>query len=164
MKIAVYAGSFDPVTNGHLWMIEAASKLFDKLIVTVGQNADKECAFSLNERLDLLREITKNFSNVEVTSFDKEFLINYAKEMKANYIVRGIRNTLDYEYERTIRYVNSDLCSEIETVFLIPPRNYAEISSSLVKGLIGAKGWENVIKNYLPKAAFELVLKHNKLI
>lgn len=112
MKKAIYAGSFDPPTNGHLWMIEQSSKLFDQLIVAIGDNYEKNYTFSTNERLYLLKEITKPFKNVEIVNFHNEFLVNYANKVNASHIIRGIRNSNDYEFEKTMRYINSDLKSE----------------------------------------------------
>jgi pantetheine-phosphate adenylyltransferase len=150
IKKAIYAGSFDPPTNGHLWIIEEASKLFDKLVVAIGDNPEKKYTFNLNERLDLLKELTKRFTNVEVANFSNEFLVNYASRINANYIIRGIRNSNDYEYEKTMRYINSDLNQQISTIFLMPPRNHVEVSSSMVKGLVGSEGWEEVVIKYTP--------------
>ena len=158
MKKAIYAGSFDPPTNGHIWMIEQASKLFDHLIVAIGDNYEKNYTFSTVERLYLLKEITKPFKNVEIVNFHNEFLVNYAHTVNASHIIRGIRNSNDYEFEKTMRYINSDLNNKISTIFLIPPRNYVEVSSSMIKGLIGSNGWEEIVAKYAPN----IVLQHLK--
>jgi pantetheine-phosphate adenylyltransferase len=150
MKKAVYAGSFDPVTNGHLWIIEQTAHLFDSVVVAIGENGEKKYTFTLDERLKLLKQVAQHLPNVEITYFKDEFLVNYAKQIGAGFIVRGVRNSTDYEYERSMRYVNADLCSEITTLFLMPPREYVEVSSRMVKGLVGSKGWEKVVKKYLP--------------
>lgn len=151
MTKAIYAGSFDPITNGHLWVIDRAAAIFDQLIVAVGDNPDKKYSFSLEERLILLKNTLQGYKNIEIGHFNGEFLVNYAQNANAKFIVRGIRNTQDYEYEKTMRYINSDLCNEIDTIFLMPPRNYAEVSSSLVKGLVGTVGWEKVVNRYVPE-------------
>ena len=150
MRKAVYAGSFDPITNGHLWMIEEGARLFDELVVAIGIAPDKDYAFSIDERLEMLKETTRRYPNVSVDSFERKFLINYAKSIGAKYILRGIRTEGDYEYERTMRHINGDLSAEIQTVFLMPPREIADLSSSLVKGLVGPEGWEEVIRKYVP--------------
>ncbi|WP_374354229.1 pantetheine-phosphate adenylyltransferase [Chitinimonas sp.] len=152
MKRAVYAGSFDPVTNGHLWMIERGYELFDEMIVAIGVNPDKRATFSVEEREDMLREVTQHLPNLKVTSFENQFLVNYARSVGANYILRGIRNPSDYEFERTMRYINSDLVPEVTTTFLMPPRSIAEVSSTMIKGLVGPEGWEEVLKKYVPPA------------
>ena len=96
MKKGVYAGSFDPPTNGHLWMIEQGAKLFGEVIVTIGINPDKKYTFSLNERVEMLRNITKKCQNITVDSFQSQFLVNYAESVQAGYILRGIRSESDY--------------------------------------------------------------------
>lgn len=159
MKKGVYAASFDPVTNGHLWVIEQAARLFDHLVVAIGVNPDKSYTFSMNDRLDFLRGTTEQFDNVTVMSYEHQFLVNYARSVDAEYIVRGIRTQADYEYERGMRYINSDLDSNITTIFLMPPREIAEISSSFVKGLVGPEGWRDVVKRYVPEAVYEKFLE-----
>ena len=158
-KLAVYAGSFDPLTIGHLWMIEQGARLFGDLVVAIGVNPDKRYQFSLGERLEMLRAATKRFRNVKIGSFGNQFLITYAKSMGATHILRGIRSESDYEYERVMRNINGDLSGEITTVFLMPPRDIAEISSSMVKGLIGPAGWEAIVKKYVPPAVFGRLVK-----
>ena len=162
IKTAVYAGSFDPVTNGHLWIIEQASKIFDKVIVAIGENPEKKYTFSLEDRTEMLHIMTKNILNVEITYFHNELLVNYAKRVGAQFIVRGIRNYSDYEYEKNMRYINSDLSQDVNIVFLIPPRNYAEVSSSLVKGLVGSIGWEEIAKQYLPQIVLNKLKEASK--
>src|SRR5689334_13386532 len=98
-RLGVYAGSFDPLTVGHLWMIQQGVQLFDELIVAVGVNPDKKYTFGLDERLVMLRESTKKFRNVSVAAFSNRYLINYAQEVSATHILRGIRTESDYEFE-----------------------------------------------------------------
>lgn len=158
MRHAVYAGSFDPITNGHLWMIEHGCKLVDKLTVAIGINPDKRYLFSIEQRLEMLRESVASFSNVSIASYENMFLVNYAKQVGANIILRGIRNEQDYTYERGMRYVNAELDPSITTLFLMPPREYAEISSSFVKGLVGPAGWREVMPNYVPPSVLRQFL------
>ncbi len=159
MKKAVYAGSFDPVTRGHLWVIQEGARLFDELIVAIGVSPDKRGAFSIDERLQMLRETTSQFPNVKVDSFEGKLLVNYTRSTGAGYLLRGVRAAGDFDYERMLRYVNSDLCSEIQTVFLIPPREIADISSSLVRSILGTEGWQNVIGRYVPDSVFKRLVK-----
>jgi pantetheine-phosphate adenylyltransferase len=158
MKHAVYAGSFDPITNGHLWMVEQGANLFDHLTVAIGINSAKRYSFSLEERLAMLRETTATFANVTVTSFENLFLIDYAHLIGATVILRGVRNEQDYSYERSMRYVNGEFDPSVQTVFLIPPRELVETSSSFVKGLVGPAGWEKVIAKYVPAPVLERFL------
>lgn len=159
IRRAVYAGSFDPPTNGHLWMIAEAHRLFDELIVAIGVNPEKKSTYSVAERQLMLEAITQQFGNVRIASFENEFLINYANKIGADFIVRGIRSASDYEYERAIRYINADLQPNIQTVFLMPPREIAEISSTMVKGLVGPNGWRNMIARYVPQAVYQKILE-----
>jgi pantetheine-phosphate adenylyltransferase len=155
---AVYAGSFDPITKGHMWMIEQGAKLFDRLTVAVGTNPDKTYTFTLEERVQMVQEAVGNLERVSIDDFGHQFLVHYAHTLGAQFILRGIRNERDYEYERGMRNVNSDLQPEIVTVFLMPPREIAEISSSLVKGMIGPEGWQSIVRRYLPEPTYRTLL------
>lgn len=155
MRVAVYAGSFDPITNGHVWMIQQGTAIFDSLIVAVGTNPDKKYTFSLDDRLRFLRHTTDSFSNCRTDSFENRYLVDYAQSVDANFILRGIRNESDYTFERAMRNINGDLTQHIATVFLMPPREIAEVSSSMVKGLVGPHGWENVVRGYVPACVFK---------
>lgn len=162
MRRAVYAGSFDPITNGHLWMIEQGCHLFDELIVAIGVNPEKQYAFTLEERLAVVSDVTAGFANVRVTSFENMFLAHYARQIGADFILRGVRNEQDYQYERGMRYVNAELNRHAQTVFLIPPRELVEVSSSFVKGLVGPEGWEEIVKRYVPEAVHRQLLARGK--
>ena len=158
----MYAGSFDPPTIGHLWMIEEGERLFDRLIVAVGVNPEKKYTFSVEARLEMLRESTKQFRNVFVASFSNRYLIHYAQSVGATHILRGIRTESDYEFERTMRNINSDLDANICTVFLMPPRGIAEVSSSMVRGLIGPVGWPKIVRKYVSPAVYHKLLEHHR--
>jgi len=158
-RLAVYAGSFDPLTIGHLWMIEQGVSLFDRLVVAIGINPEKRYTFTLEDRLEMLRKSLKQFRNLSVTSFSNSYLIDFARSIGATHILRGIRSEGDYEYERTMRNINGDLDSAICTVFLMPPRDIAEVSSSMVKGLVGPKGWQKVVRKYVPEPVYRQFLK-----
>ena len=157
-RLGVYAGSFDPLTIGHMWMIEEGAKLFGSLIVAVGINPDKKSTFSVEDRLEMLRESCRNIANVSVTAYSNLYLIDYAKSVKASHIVRGIRSTADFEYERSMRNINGDLGPNICTIFLMPPRNIAEVSSSMVKGLIGPNDWRKIVRKYVPEPVYRRLL------
>ena len=159
MRTAVYAGSFDPPTNGHLWMIERGLELFDRLIVAIGENPSKNYTFSVPERIELLRASVPADERLTIEYFDNRYLVDYAKKMNADYILRGIRSSHDYEYERVIKHINADMAPEITTVFLMPPRDIAEVSSSMIKNLTGPIGWEETVKRYVPGPVFEALAK-----
>jgi len=130
--IAICPGSFDPVTNGHLDLIERAAKIFDKLIVSVLRNQEKEPLFGVEERLEMLREVTRPFANVEVDSF-AGLLMDYARQKQARVILRGIRAVSDYEYELQMALMNRKLEPQVETVFMLPGEAYSYLSSRLVR-------------------------------
>lgn len=131
-SIAIYPGSFDPVTNGHLDLIERGEKMFDLLIVAVLQNADKKPLFNVNERVQMLREVTKQWTDVEVDVFDG-LLVDYARKRGAGVILRGIRAVSDYEYELQMALMNRKLEGRLETVFMLPGLTYSYLSSKLVR-------------------------------
>ena len=132
MKIAVYPGSFDPVTNGHVDIILRSSKIVDKLIVGVLNNSAKKSLFSVEERVSMLKELTKDLPNVEVTSFDG-LLVDYMREIDASIIVRGLRAVTDFEYELQIAQTNHIENTDIETIFLTTNLQYSYLSSTIVK-------------------------------
>jgi pantetheine-phosphate adenylyltransferase len=137
--VAIYPGSFDPSTNGHLDLIQRASALFDKLIVAILRNDEKQALFSVEERTEMLTEVVHGFPNVEVASFDG-LLVDYARQCGATVILRGIRAVSDYEYELQMALMNRRLRPEIETVFLLAGEAYSFISSRLVKEVIRLGG------------------------
>lgn len=131
-KIAIYPGSFDPVTNGHLDIVKRGLKLFDKIIVTILYNPGKETLFTVDERLDMLQMSMKNLSNVEIDRFDG-LLVDYAAKRKANAILRGMRAVSDFEYEFQMALMNRRLNREIQTVFLMTGLRWIFTSSSIIK-------------------------------
>lgn len=137
--IAIYPGSFDPVTNGHLDIISRSRSVFDTVIVAVLQNLEKKPLFSGDERLAMLREVTGAWENVKVDSFDG-LLVSYAVEKGARVIVRGIRAVTDYEYEFQMALMNRRMESSIETIFMLPSSEYSYLSSSLVKEVYALGG------------------------
>jgi len=137
--IAIYPGSFDPITNGHLDLIERGCRLFDKLIVSILRNESKLPLFSVEERVEMLREVVGGYSNVEVDSFDG-LLVDYAARQNATVLLRGIRAISDYEYELQMALMNRRLRPLIETVFMMSSEAYSFISSRLVKEVFGLGG------------------------
>jgi len=130
--LAIYPGSFDPVTNGHLDLIERGAKIFDQLVVAVLRNLEKDPLFDVNERVEMLREATRAWPNVEVDIFDG-LLVDYAQQRNAQVLLRGIRAISDYEYELQMALMNRKLAPQIETVFMMPAEAYSYLSSRLVK-------------------------------
>lgn len=149
--LAVYAGSFDPITFGHLDLIERASKLFDHVIIAIGRHPTKTPLFSYPERLDLLREIAKPFPNVRIDSFEG-LLIQYCERVNARVIVRGLRAATDFEYELQIAHANADMAPRVDTVFLPTRTNYGFVSASLVREIASHGG---DVSHYAPPIVCE---------
>ena len=131
-SIAIYPGSFDPVTNGHLDLIERGEKMFDLVIVGVLSNVEKQPLFTVPERVEMLREVTRQWPGVEVDVFDG-LLVEYARKRAAGVILRGIRAVSDYEYELQMALMNRKLEPRLETVFMLPGESYSYLSSKLVR-------------------------------
>ena len=132
MRRAIYPGSFDPVTNGHLDVVERARKLFDEVIVAVADNDEKQALFTLPERLALLQETLGNIDNVRIAQFDG-LLVEFAVGEKANAVIRGLRAVSDFEFEFQMALMNRKLEGDLETIFLMPKEEYTYLSSRLVK-------------------------------
>jgi len=130
-KLAIYAGSFDPVTNGHLDVLKRALKIFDKIIIAVGENPNKKYMFTANERMDMLKNVTTGL-NVEVDHFSG-LLVDFAKEKKATALIRGLRAVSDFDYEFQGALMNKKLDSNVETVFIMTRGMYSYLSASIVK-------------------------------
>ena len=132
MRRAIYPGSFDPVTNGHLDVIERARKLFDEVIVAVAHNDEKQPLFSLEERLDLLQETAGRIANVRIAEFGG-LLVDFAKAQNAGAVIRGLRAVSDFEFEFQMALMNRKLDAAVETIFLMPKEEYTYLSSRIVK-------------------------------
>ena len=139
MKRAVYPGSFDPITFGHLDIIERSAKMVDELVIAVLRNSAKNSLFSLEERVNMIKEVTKNIPNVRVETFDG-LLVDYMRQIDANIIVRGLRAVTDFEYELQIAQMNHVLNGDAETIFLITNLQYSYLSSSLVREIASYGG------------------------
>lgn len=131
-RIALYPGSFDPPTYGHIDLIERALRVFDKLIVAVAKNAEKECLFTVEERVGMLTDATNHLEGVEVVSFDT-LTVEYARERGAIALIRGLRAVSDFEYELQMALMNRKLAPSIETIYLMPSETHIFLSSSLLK-------------------------------
>ena len=156
-RVAVYAGSFDPPTIGHLWMIEQGSKLFDKFIVAIGINPEKRYTFTPEERLLMLKQSIKEYPNTTLEIYNNQYLFNYAKKIGADFILRGSRNTEDFIREQGFNNLNRDYNQDITTILLMPPRDLCEVSSSSVKSLIGPEGWEDIVRRYVSPPVFDQI-------
>jgi pantetheine-phosphate adenylyltransferase len=137
--LAVYPGSFDPLTNGHVDIIERGARLFDRIIVAILVNAEKSPLFTTAERVDIVRKVFKDRSNVEVDTFDG-LLVDYVAKRKANALVRGLRAVSDFEYEFQMALMNRHLNPAVETVFMMPAEKYSYISSRLIKEVFSLGG------------------------
>ncbi|MDC0197382.1 pantetheine-phosphate adenylyltransferase [Candidatus Thioglobus sp.] len=134
-KIAIYPGSFDPITNGHIDLIKRASKLFDEVIIAITQNANKSSFLSIEQRVSAAENSISSLTNTTVLSFNN-LLVDFAKEQNAQIIIRGLRAVSDFEYEFQLSGMNKRLNSQIETLFMTPSEEFANISSSLVREIL----------------------------
>jgi pantetheine-phosphate adenylyltransferase len=150
---AIYPGSFDPVTNGHLDIVERGRSIFDRVVVAVSVNQDKNPLFTIEERIEMLRDVTRQWDNVEIDQFDG-LLVDYATSRGASVILRGIRAVTDFDYEFQMALMNRRLAGSIETVFLVPAEAYEYLSSSLVKEVASLGG---TVSGLLPLLVEELL-------
>lgn len=151
MKIAIYPGSFDPITKGHLDILKNASGIFDKVIIAVAHNGDKKGFLSTEERVELIKKSIEGLDNVEVDAFEG-LTIEYAKKRGAEILIRGLRAVSDFEYEMQLSQTNSALCDEIKTVFLTTKPKYNFISSSTIREILQNNG---DISKFVPQAVNE---------
>ena len=156
LNIAIYPGSFDPITNGHLDLINRSSKLFDKLIVAISnKSVNKKYLFSSDERMQLIRDNTNHLKNVEVTIFNN-LLIDYTNQCNANIIIRGLRALSDFESEFQMSLMNRKLDDNVETIFLMPHEKYTYISSSIIKEVLSLGG---DVDDYVPQSVLKALNK-----
>jgi pantetheine-phosphate adenylyltransferase len=147
MSVAVYPGSFDPITNGHLDVIRRGTKVFDRLIVAVADNPAKQALFTKEERTEMIREVTRGFKNVEIDAFDG-LVVDYVHRKKAGVILRGIRTISDFEYEYQMALTNRTFAQDIETVFVMTHEEYSFVSSRLIKEAVSMGG---DVSSFVPK-------------
>lgn len=139
MPIAIFPGTFDPMTLGHIDLIRRASKLFDKVIIAVANNSNKACLFTADERVSLAKGSVEGIPHVEVRAFSG-LLVNFAQSLNATVIVRGLRAVQDFEYELQIAKMNSHLAPQIETIYLTPPSHLSFVASSIVREVASLRG------------------------
>ena len=161
MKIGLYPGSFDPITYGHIDIINRASQIADKLIVAVLDNREKKSLFTVDEKLDMIMDAVKDYDNVEIECFEG-LLVDYAKKKNAKIVIRGLRAVTDFEYELQMAQINRELYHEIDTMFLLTNLKYSYLSSSAVKQVASYNG--DVSKFVTPYVADMLKRKYNKYV
>ena len=152
---AIYPGSFDPITNGHIDVIKRANKIFDKVIIAVSQNINKKSFLSEEEKIEAINLSIKNLNNIEVVAFDS-LLVDFAKANNAQIILRGLRAVSDFEYEFQLAGMNKHLDKNIETFFLTPAEEFANISSSLVREILQLGG---NIRPFIPKETADFIIE-----
>jgi pantetheine-phosphate adenylyltransferase len=152
-KIAVFPGSFDPITLGHVDIIIRAASIFDKVILAVGQNTSKNYVFPRETRLQMAEEVFKGHSNIEMVGFN-ELTVDLCRKLGAKFLLRGLRSATDFDYEKGIAFMNGSLAPEIETVFLMTKPEYAGISSTIVREIYRYGG---DISAFVPEAAFKMI-------
>ena len=155
MKTAIYPGSFDPITNGHLDILKSGSEIFDKVIIAVSYNVNKKGFLTVDERIDLIKKSVAHFNNVEVDAFEG-LTVEYAKKKGADVLLRGLRTSFDFEYELQLSQTNNALYSDLKTVFLITKPEYNFISSSMVREILANNG---DISKFVPDAVREYLIK-----
>lgn len=152
-KKAIYTGTFDPITNGHIDILTRGLKIFDEIIIAIGINDTKQPMFDIDKRVNMIKETIKNLNNVSVLTFDT-LLVDFAKKQGINNIIRGLRAFSDFEYELQMGYANNSLNKDLETIYLMPALNNAFISSSVVRELIKHNG---KIEHLVPNEIIKLI-------
>lgn len=170
---AIYAGVFDPLTMGHWSIIRTGVYLFDQLVIGIAANPTKTPMFSAPERRDIIQESIRQeedkvclvksdlrrWQNIKLEIFENEFLVEYAKKHDIKYILRGLRDSEDFRQEQTYHFFNKKWAPEIETIYLMPDPEFAQVSSSTVKGMVGFDGWQQKIKPFLTEPAYHRLIE-----
>lgn len=155
---AIYPGTFDPLTNGHLDIIKRSAKMFDEIVVAIGDNPDKNPLFNVAERASMIKKATQEIPNITIVKFNS-LLVDLSRDLETNIIIRGIRTATDFEYEAQMTYANSALKKDLETIYLMPSLEYSYISSSVVRTILKFDG---AIKHLVPHNILEDVEKKRK--
>lgn len=160
MKLAIYPGTFDPITNGHLDLVERGLRIFDELVIAVAPSPKKQPLFSLGERLDMIRESVKGYKNITIEAFDG-LLVNYVKSKGGIAIIRGLRAVSDFEYELQMALMNRRLADDIETVFMMPSEEFSYLTSTIVKEVASFGG---SVKGLVPASVEKAFIEKFKII
>ena len=160
MTIAIYPGSFDPITNGHLDILKSGSEIFDRVIIAVSYNVNKTGFLSVNERVELIKRSVAHLKNVEVDSFEG-LTVEYAKKKNADVLLRGLRTSFDFEYELQLSQTNNALYHDLKTIFLITKPEFNFISSSMVREILANKG---DISKFVPRAVNEYLTSKSDIL
>lgn len=147
-KIAVFPGSFDPITRGHVSVLNRALPLFDKIIVAIGVNSGKQSMFSKEQRMEWIKEIYKGNSKIDVIAYEG-LTVDLCKKHQSKFILRGLRSSVDFEYEKSIAHMNKTMVNDIETIFILTEQEYSAINSSIVREIIKNGGG---VKAFLPES------------
>ena len=153
IKRAIYPGTFDPITNGHLDIIRRACRMFDEIIVAVADSEAKKPMFTLEQRIEMVKAVTKAFPKIKVVGFHS-LLVDLSDDLNANIIIRGLRAVSDFEYELQMGYANASLKKELETIYLMPSLEHAFVSSSVVRSILNFDG---KVEHLVPKDALDLI-------
>ncbi len=153
MRRAIYPGTFDPITNGHLDIIKRACRMFDEIIVAVADSESKKPMFTIEQRIEMVKAATKDFPKIKVIGFHS-LLVDLSDDLNANIIVRGLRAVSDFEYELQMGYANASLKKELETVYLMPSLEHAFVSSSVVRSILNFDG---KVEHLVPDEALKLI-------
>ena len=158
MRSAIYPGTFDPITNGHLDIIKRACSMFDRIIVAVAASEAKKPMFTLEQRIQMVQAATKDFPKIEVIGFDK-LLVDLSDDLEANIVVRGLRAVSDFEYELQMGYANASLKKELETIYLMPSLQHAFVSSSVVRTILA---YDGKVDHLLSEETYRMIKEYRK--
>lgn len=153
---AIVAGSFDPITDGHVWVIAEAQKIFHQVFVVIAENPSKTYSFSTADRADMIKMSMRSVDASDILVLNtREPLVKFARRHGVDHVVRGIRDIHDFTYETQLANINRAIEPTVETIYVIPPKALTEVSSSMIRGLVGLEGWEDIVAKYVPPVVVE---------